>query len=121
MANYQEKKDSRKSIFDFNKDVDIIRLQDGRLSATCEGQWLGIDKRLQAKAMQISTMTGAAKAEAETSFWNDVDIVELRQVDEHGNPVKFIDKNGVQQESQFGYCLVMHTSANTVMSFKARH
>ncbi len=104
---YIEDRSKRRKLNDFDKTLDVFQRKDGRLSATFEGLYLGIDRRLQKQAQEISKLPENQRHAAMLNLLENIDVVYLVQCDELGAPAKYIDSNGSIQEDQFKWCLVL--------------
>ena len=116
MANYIEEREKRTPLAKFGGKIDIFQRQDGRISAvTSDGKYLGVDKRLQAKAVEISKLDGEAKAEAARELTKNIDMAYLCQCDENGNPAQIVTSAGEVRTAEFGWCMVLHTTPGNVL------
>lgn len=117
MAKYSEDRAKRTPLTNVKPGtIDIFQRQDGRLGAVDRnGNYLGIDKRVQAKAIEISRLEGKAKAEAVAELRNSCDMAFLCQVDDNGNPAQVVTASGEVRTAEYGWCLVLHTTPQNVL------
>lgn len=117
MAKYIEDREKRTPLANLKPGtIDIFQRQDGRISAVDRnGKYLGVDKRLQAKAIEISRLDGEAKAKAVAELRENADLAFLCQCDDNGEPADIVTSTGEVRKAEFGWCMVMHTTPGNVL------